>query len=75
MAKILVEYKSGQSRYSAESVDYMLVIVDGTELYAEGPLSTEDSALDASYGLIKKAILQQADEAGIPARKLRFWFD
>lgn len=76
-----VEYKGGQSRYGADAVDYMLVVVDGTELYAEAENDTWDEEKQrfadetATYDGLKAQITEQAQAAGINVDCLRFWYD
>lgn len=80
MGKIKVEYKSGESRLKAKhSVDYMQAIIedengpDTIELYSEAEIVENDET--GSYDELKAAILEQAEEKGIPAEALVFWFD
>lgn len=68
--KYEVDYQSGESRYGIEPVDYMLVKIDDTELYAEAPAQDDENA---NYDELKAAILEQAAENGIPAEWLKFW--
>ncbi len=73
MKKYTVDYKSGESRMSpGASVDYMLVIVDGVELYAEAIVQDNESA---NYDELKASIIEQAGKHGIDANSLIFWHD
>jgi len=73
MKKYTVEYKSGDSRMSpGTSVDYMLVIVDDVELYAEAVAQDDESA---TYDELKASIIEQARKHGIDADILIFWYD
>jgi hypothetical protein len=73
MKKYIVEYKSGDSRMSpGTSVDYMIVIVDDIELYAEA-VSQDDE--NANYAELKASIIEQARKHGIDADILKFWYD
>ncbi len=73
MEKILVHYKAGESRYSKKIVDYMQVVVDGFELYAE--TTPHDSEELATYEELREMIIWQAEEKGIDSDILRFWLD
>ena len=73
MEKIEVLYQGGPSRYSSESCDFMLAMVDGIELYAELP--TDDSDETGTYDELKKDILRQADKSGIEPARLKFYYD
>ena len=67
-----VDYKSGDSRINpGVSVDYMLVVVNGVELYAEAIAQDEN----ANYDELKASIIKQANEHGICADTLIFWYD
>ena len=73
MKKYIVEYKSGDSRMSpGTSVDYMIVIVDDIELYAEAVSQDDESA---TYDELKASIIEQARKHGIDADILKFWYD
>ena len=73
MKKHIVEYKSGDSRMSpGTSVDYMIVIVDDIELYAEAVSQDDESA---TYDELKASIIEQARKHGIDADILKFWYD
>ena len=75
MKKYTVEYKSGDSRINpGASVDYMLVIVDGVELYAETVSQSQDDE-SATYDELKASIIEQARKHGIDADSLIFWYD
>ena len=75
MKKYTVDYKSGESRMSpGTSVDYMLVKVDGVELYAETVSQDQDDE-SATYDELKASIIEQASEHGIDANALIFWYD
>src|SRR5690554_3437621 len=73
MKKYQVEYASGPSRHGDEGIDYMLVVVDSTELYAEAPPVDGDET--GSYDELKAAILEQAAEKGIDPNILVFAYD
>ncbi len=70
MKKYEVDYQGGESRYGIEPVDYMLVMIDDIELYAEAPAQDDENA---NYDELKTAILEQAAEHDIPAEWLKFW--
>ena len=72
--KVEVEYKAGESRKNpGECIDYMLADVDGVELYAEAePVEGDETG---TYDELRAEIIRQAEENGIDAKKLRFWFD
>ena len=73
MEKYTVEYKSGDSRINpGVSVDYMLVVVNDVELYAETVSQDDESA---TYDELKASIIEQANEHGINAGALIFWYD
>ena len=73
MKKYTVEYKSGDSRMiPGVSVDYMIVIVDDVELYAETAAQDDESA---TYDELKASIIEQARKHGIDADTLKFWYD
>ena len=73
MKKYTVEYKSGDSRINpGVSVDYMLVVVNDVELYAETVSQDDESA---TYDALKASIIEQAREHGIDANALIFWYD
>ena len=73
MKKYAVEYKSGDSRMNpGVSVDYMIVIVDDVELYAEAIAQDDENA---NYAELKASIIEQASEHGIDANTLIFWYD
>ena len=73
MKKHTVDYKSGDSRINPGiSVDYMIVIVDGVELYAETAAQDDESA---TYDELKASIIKQANEHGIGTDALIFWYD
>ena len=73
-----VTYGGGESRYGAESVDYMLVEADGMELYAEAKNDTwndEKQEYDddnATYEELKAKIIEQAVRNGIDASLICF---
>ena len=54
------------------SVDYMLVKVDGIELYAEAIAQNDENA---NYAELKASIIEQANEHGIDTDTLIFWYD
>lgn len=70
---IHVEYKGGQSRLGSHAVDYMRADVDGVELYAELPPVDGDET--GTYEALKAEIIAQAQERGIDASRLAFWYD
>lgn len=71
--KKYVDYKAGDSRMNpGTSVDYMLVVVDDVELYAEAVAQDDESA---TYDELKASIIEQASECGIDADTLKFWYD
>ena len=73
MKKHIVEYKAGDSRMNpGASVDYMIVIVDDVELYAEAIAQDDESA---TYDELKASIIEQAHKHGIDANTLKFWYD
>jgi len=79
MEKIKVDYQAGPSRYTGKGIDYMLVEVDGVELYAELENPTWDAEKEvmvdelATYEELKTAITEQAIENGIDPQRLTFW--
>lgn len=91
LEKKAVEYGGGSSRYNDESVDYMLVEIDGMEFYAE--ISIEDAEImeqirplyagswgsptdeDVRYDRLVDEIAYQAEQAGIDVNRLIFWYD
>ena len=77
MKKYRVEFSGGESRQGINSVNYMLVDVDGIELYAEYDVTDvpEDEVDFAGYDELKEAILSQASENGINKENLIFWLD
>lgn len=52
------------------AVDYMMVEIDGTELYAESEAVDGDE--DANYDDLKAEIIAQANDAGIDENELEF---
>lgn len=73
MEKVLVEFCGGESRKSNEAVNYMLVVIDGVELYAEICVPQKS---DEEYGYdLKVEILRQAEKQHINSNLLTFWFD
>lgn len=70
MTKVI--YQGGQSRHGVHAVDYMLVNVDGVELYAE-LIATDDE--NGNYNALKSEILEQAKAKGIDSSELQFWYD
>ena len=66
-----VEYSGGQSRSGDKAVDYMMVLVDGVELYAEA--DPVDGLETETYDGLKESILEQAAAAGIDPNCLAFW--
>ena len=77
MKKYRVEFSGGESRRGINAVNYMLVDVDGIELYAEYDVTdvTENEVDFAGYDALKEAILSQASESGIGKQDLIFWLD
>lgn len=68
-----VEYSGGESRENPEqAVDYMMVRIKGTELYAELPAAEEENG---NYEDLKDMIIDQADSIGYHKDMLRFWYD
>lgn len=66
-----VFYGGGESRSKAGvAVDYMMVEIDGTELYAESEAVDGDE--DANYDDLKAEIIAQANDAGIDENELEF---
>lgn len=74
MSKYEVSFLGGESRNSSEAVNYMIADVDGVELYSEIVLP-DDEDEDYGYDELKGEILQQAQDAGIAADDLKFWYD
>ena len=73
MKKYIVDYKSGDSRTNpGVSVDYMIAIVDGVELYAETITQDNEST---NYDELKASIIEQANKHGIDTDALIFWYD
>lgn len=71
MKKYEVEFMGGESRNGQYAVNYMMVVVDGTELYAEYDLrGVEDE--DAGYDELKAEIIAQAKEQGVDVDSLIF---
>jgi hypothetical protein len=76
MEKIDVIYLAGQPRdvhAHPGGVDYMLVEVDGVELYVECDPDDEDET--GTYDDLKAEILLQAKEHGIDPGILKFMYD
>ena len=73
MKKYNVEYSAGEARNGNESVDYMLVEIDGVELYAEAAPDPEDET--ATYDGLKAEIIRQAEKNGINKEALSFLYD
>lgn len=76
--KTLVEYGAGQSRYTDKAVDYMLVEIDGVELYAEREISEDEyfeELEEARYNELVNDIAYQAEQNGIDVNRLSFWYD
>lgn len=73
MDKIKVQYTGGESRYQPGiAVDYMIAVVDNTELYAERPTAADEYA---NYNELKDDILESARMNGIDTDRLVFWYD
>ena len=77
MKKYKVEFSGGKSRQGINAVNYMLVDVDGIELYAEYDVTDvpEDEVDFAGYDALKESILSQASESEINKQDLIFWLD
>lgn len=73
MRKFKVLYARGPSRNWTMDVDYMLVDVDGIELYAEAYIDIENEV--GTYDCLKEEILRQAEEQEIDTRSLVFIYD
>lgn len=76
--KTLVEYSAGQSRHTDKAVDYMLVEIDGVELYAEREISEDEyfeELEEARYNELVNDIAYQAEQNGIDVNRLSFWYD
>lgn len=73
MKKYNVEYSAGEARQGNGSVDYMLVEIDGIELYAEAEQDPEDET--ATYDGLKAEILRQAEKENIDTEALSFLYD
>lgn len=82
MKKYRVDYQTGTSRYSSNSVDYMLVSVPAegmedigleAELYAEEAIVPGND--DANYEALKAEILRLAEEANVDPECLEFSHD
>jgi len=74
MGKFKVEYGGGESRYNpSQGVDYMIVEVDGIELYAETLASETDETM--TYDELKSIIIEQAKEKEISPDALNFMYD
>lgn len=73
MTKYNVNYSAGEARNGSEAVDYMIVDVNGIELYAEAAPDPEDET--ATYDGLKEEILRQADKNGIDRESLHFLYD
>ena len=77
MKKYRAEFSGGESRQGINGVNYMLVDVDGIELYAEYDVTDvpEDEVDFAGYDALKESILSQASESEINKQDLIFWLD
>lgn len=73
MRKFKVLYARGPSRNWTMDVDYMLVDVDGIELYAEAYIDIENEI--GTYDCLKEEILRQAEEQEIDTKSLVFIYD
>ena len=73
MTKYNVNYSAGEARNSSEAVDYMIVDVNGIELYAEAAPDPEDET--GTYEELKAEIIRQAEKNGIDVEALRFLYD
>ncbi len=73
MRKFMVLYARGPSRNWTMDVDYMIVDVDGIELYAEAYIDIENEV--GTYDCLKEEILRQAEEQEIDTRSLVFVYD
>ena len=58
--KVTAEYNGGQSRNGEYAVDYILVNIGETELYAEVPADNEDNII-----ALQQMIAEQTEEKGI----------
>lgn len=73
MKKYKVEFSGGQSRTGANSVNYMLVEVEDTELYAECDITDAEEENDFfGFDELKDSIIEQAEENGINIEALEF---
>lgn len=71
--KHMVQFESGEGRDIQGAVNY-LICPDIPELYAE--IAVPDGASDDyGYLTLKARILGQAEDAGISAETLTFWYD
>ena len=73
MKKFKVLYSQGPSRNWFMDVDYMLVDVNGIELYAEAYINKDDEI--GTYDCLKEEILKQAEEQEIDTKSLVFMYD
>lgn len=73
MRKFKVLYTRGPSRNWTMDVDYMLVDVDGIELYAEAYIDIKNEV--GTYDCLKEEILRQAEEQEIDTGSLVFVYD
>lgn len=71
-----VEYSGGQSINGTGAVDYMMVTINGIELYAEIEPATDDETI--TYDYLKSEIILQAKhygtKYGINVKDLQFHF-
>ena len=76
MKRIFIQFEAGESRYTESgAVNFMIAQPDSdVDLYAE--IAVPDGVSD-DYGYLslKSAILEQANDMGIPADALEFWYD
>ena len=71
---IKLSLEAGTSRHGDHGVNYLLGC-DGTHtLYAETPVP-DGCSDDYGYMALKADILKQAEERGLPADSLSFWYD
>lgn len=73
MKKVLVEFCGGESRKSNKAVNYMLVMVNGVELYAEIEVPEDSDDPFFGYNELESKILEQAIGKGIDTDGLLFW--
>lgn len=72
---INVEFNGGQGRKTDTAVNYMLVEIDGVELYAEMEIPEDANPDEYGYDELKDEIIAQAKENDIDTSLLKFWWD